>query len=116
MVAGAVGWEACAGVDGFAEGGATGRVAVGAGAGVARTGTGARSVGVELVAAFVVAAGLGAGGAVVDTAAVDDDAEGELGDGLKLSKLEFVVPAGSVSFAAAGRGALGTAVDLRPRL
>jgi hypothetical protein len=67
---------------------------------------------VELVAAFVVAAGLGAG----DTAVVDDGVEGELGDGLKSSKLELAVLPDSVSFAAAGSGALGTAVDLRPRL
>jgi hypothetical protein len=84
---------------------------VAAGAGVVRTGTGARPVSVELVAAFVVAAGVGAGAVVVE-----DCAEGELGDGLKVSKLELPVPAGSASFATAGSGALGTAVDLRPRL
>jgi len=54
------------------------------------------------------------GGDVVDTAGVDP--EGELGEGLKLSKVEPPVPAGSVSCVAAGRGALETVVDFRPRL
>jgi len=52
----------------------------------------------------------------VDAAVVDDCAEVEAGDGLKLSKVELPVPAGSVSFVAAGGGAFGTVVDLRPRL
>ena len=68
----------------------------------------------RLVAALVVTAG--AAGVVVDIAVVVDRAEGELGDGLKLSKVELPVLAGSVSFVAAGSGALGTVVDLRPRL
>ena len=62
-------------------------------------------------------------GALVSTArvgagvvVVDDDDVGEFGDGLKLSKVELSVPAGSVSCAAAGSGALETVDDLRPRL
>lgn len=58
----------------------------------------------------------GAAGVVAGIALVVDREEGELGDGLKLSKVELPVFAGSVSFAAAGSGAFGTVVDFRPRL
>ena len=100
MIVGAGGCEARAGV-GLAEGGATGRVT--AGAGVVWTDT---AVECGSPAGSEGVAGVG-----------DDDAVGELGDGLKLSKVEFPVPVGSASFVAAGSGALGTVVvDFRPRL
>lgn len=40
----------------------------------------------------------------------------ELGEGLKLSNVEFAVGLESVSLVAAGKAAAGAVVDLRPRL
>jgi hypothetical protein len=77
---------------------------------------GASAALVDVFAGVLVVTGAGAGDVVVETAVGDDAAERELGDGLKLSKSEPAVPAGSASFAAAGSGALETVVDLRPRL
>jgi len=106
VIAGAVGAAACVELELLAAGG-TGRVVAG-GRVVARA-----DAGVSLAAGSgVITAGVGAGDVVV----VDGGAEGERGDGLKLSKVELPVPAGWVSFVAAGSGAFETVVDLRPRL
>jgi hypothetical protein len=70
---------------------------------------------------------VGAGGGAVSTTVVfggelevaeGDEAEldGETGEGLKLSKAELLVAAGSLSLAAGIGEGVAEAVDLRPRL